>query len=165
MKVLFGAICLALSLPVAALADPSTSPGYTANDQAQFAKLAAGNGTWTCKDVPANTKPDIIHAKQAGNWYVWTESGDQPNTSYVRWNHTLQEYTQIEIDDSGSSVIFTAKGSDPFNATWKPVFPPGNGLYPYTVSSGGGNTFEAAGKFKDAKTGKVMPFKGVCTKN
>lgn len=165
MKHLLIALCLALSLPMAAFADPSTSPGYTANDQAQFSKLGVANGTWTCKDTPASTKPDVITAKQAGNWYVWTETGDQPNTTYVRWNHTLQQYTQVEIDASGSSSVFTAKSLDPFNATWKPVFPPGSGLYPYTVSSGGGSTFEAAGKFKDAKTGKVMTFKGVCTKN
>lgn len=164
MKVLLAALCLALSLPVAALADPSTSQGYTAYDQAQFAKLAAANGTWTCKDTPPNTKPDVITGKQAGNWYVWTETGDQPNTSYVRWNHTLKQYTEIEIDASGSSIVWTAKSDDPFNATWKPVFPPGNGLYPYMMSSSG-TSLEANGKFKDPKTGKVMPFKGVCSKN
>ena len=165
MKAVFATVAFAVLLPIGALADPSTSPGYTAYDQAQFAKLAAANGTWTCKDTPANTKPDVITAKQSGNWYVWTETGDQPNTTYVRWNHTLQQYTQIEIDASGSSVVFTAKAADPFNATWKPAFPPGNGMYPYSVAMSGPTSFEASGKFKDAKTGKVMPFKGVCTKS
>jgi hypothetical protein len=164
MKAVLGAFALALALPALALADPSTSPGYTAFDQAQFAKLAAGNGTWVCKDTPPTTKPDVVTGKQAGNWYVWSETGDQPNVTYVRWNHTLKAFTQVEVDQSGSSEVFTTASSDPFNATWKPVFPPGSGLYPLTVTSSG-NAFTASGKYKDAKTGKVMSYTGVCTKS
>jgi hypothetical protein len=164
MKALLGALCLAVAFAAPALADPSTSPGYTAFDQAQFAKLAAGNGKWVCVDTPPSTKPDVVTGKQAGNWYVLSETGDQPNVTYVRWNHTLKAYTQIEVDQSGSSEIFTTTSPDPYNATWKPVFPPGSGLYPFTMTSSG-NTFNATGKFKDPKTGKVMSYTGVCTKN
>ncbi len=81
----------------------------------------------------------------------------------MRWNHTLQQYTQIDIDEDGSASVFTAKSLDPFNATWRPTFPPGSGMYPYTMTSDG-TTFTATGRYKDLKTGKVLTFKGICTK-
>jgi hypothetical protein len=153
----------ALLLPVVALAAPSTSPGYTADDQAQFARLGAANGTWTCKDTPPAKAPDVITAKQAGNWYVWSESGDHPSTTYARWNHALQAYTQIEVDASGSVEVYTTKSRDPFVATWRPIFPPNSGLYPSTYSHTE-SAITATGKFKD-RTGKILTYTSVCTKN
>jgi hypothetical protein len=164
VKLLLTALGLALILTAIAQADPSTSPEYTAADQAQFAKLGTANGKWTCADTPPSKKPDVITAKQLGNWYVWTESGDAPNTTFARWNATLRGYTEVEIDADGSTEVYTTKSTDPFNATWKPGFPPGAKLYPYSVTTTG-NTFKATGKYKDAKTGKVLTFKSICTKS
>jgi hypothetical protein len=158
------AACAALVLPAIALADPSTSPGYTAADQAQFARLEAANGKWTCTDTPPSKAPDVFTGKQAGNWYLWTETGDGPSTTYVRWNHALQAYTQIEIDQSGSVEVYTTKSRDPFAGTWRPIFPPNSGLYPFVYSHSAG-TMTSTGKFKDRKTGQVILFTGVCTKS
>jgi len=163
LRLLAATLGLTLALPLAALADPSTSPGYTATDQAQFAKLAAGNGTWTCKDTPASQKPDVITAKQAGNWYVWVETGDEPSTTYVRWSHALRAYVQHSIDDSGSSEVYVTTSADPFNGTWTLAYPKNAPMYPYTMSHSG-NTIKVKGQFKDPKTGKVMTYTGVCTK-
>jgi hypothetical protein len=152
-----------LVLPIAALADPSTAPDYTATDQVQFAKLEAGNGTWRCKDTPANEKPDVITGKQIGNWYLWSETGDDPSTTYVRWVHTLKGYVQNEIDASGSTEIYTTTSLDPFNAVWKPQFPPRSGLYPIAYAFTGG-VMTASGKYRDRKTHQVLAFKAVCSK-
>ena len=163
MRILFGTLALTLFLPLVAAADPSTSPGYTAKDQAQFAKLAAGNGTWNCVDTPASKKPDVMTAKQEGNWYVTRETGDNPNTTYVRWNHSLQSYVANEVDDLGSMSIATSKSANPFNGTWYQAYPPGQSQYPFTISLSG-NTMKTAGSYKDTKTGKIVKFASVCTK-
>lgn len=163
MRTFLLAAAALLLLPAAASAAPSTSPDYTAVDQVQFARLEATNGTWHCKDTPASEKPDLIVGKQAGNWYVWSESGDQPSTTYVRWVHSIKAYVQNEVDASGTTEIFTTTSLDPLNATWKPVFPPRSGLYPYTSTWSNG-TLTATGKYKDRKTGKVLTFKAVCTR-
>jgi hypothetical protein len=157
------AIVVLLALPAVALADPSTSPMYTTVDQAQYAKLAAGNGKWTCQDTPASSKPDIVTAKQAGNWYVWSETGDQPSTTYVRWVHQFDAYVENEIDASGSLEVYTTKSADPFNATWKPAYPRYAPNYPFVLTLAG-NVITSSGRYKDPKTGKVLPYKSVCTK-
>lgn len=164
MRIFLGTLCLALLVPLAAGADPSTSPGYTAKDQAQFAKLAAGDGTWTCIDAPPSKKPDVMTSKQVGNWYVTHETGDNPNTTYVRWNHSLQSYVANEIDDLGSSSIATSKSSDPFNGTWYQAYPTGQSQYPFSITLSG-NTMKTAGSYKDSKTGKIVKFASVCTKS
>jgi hypothetical protein len=158
------AVVVLLALPAVALADPSTSPMYTAADQAQYAKLAAGNGKWTCVDTPASVKSDVVTAKQAGNWYVWSETGDQPSTTYVRWNHQFGAYVENEVDASGSLEVYTSKSADPFNATWKPVYPPYAPNYPFTLTLAN-NVLTANGRYKDPKTGKVLSYKSVCTKS
>ncbi len=163
MRVFMCGLLITLAIPLAASADPSTSKGYTAKDQAQFAKLAAGNGTWTCIDTPPDKKPDIITGKQSGNWYVWSETGDEPSTTYVRWNHTMQMYTQTALDEGGSEFIATTKSLDPFNATWTVVFPTGAGLYPFKSSFSGGK-LTWLGTYKDDK-GKIVTYKSVCTKS
>jgi hypothetical protein len=160
---LFAAIALVFASSAVALAD-DMAPGYTAADQAQFLKLAAGNGTWTCKDTPPSTNPDVITAKRVGNWFVWSETGDEPAVTHVRWSHTLQAYVQNEIDASGTTAIFTTKSPDPFNATWKPVFPTHVPIYSYSMTMAG-TTVTEKGKYKDPKTGNVMAFESVCTKN
>ena len=163
MRVFLGALCFALVLPAAAGADPSTSPGYTAADQAQFAKLAAGTGTWTCVDTPASKKADVVTTKQVGNWYVTTETGDNPGTTWVRWNHTNQEFVATEIDDAGSTSVATSKSADPYNGTWVLIYPAGQSQYPIkNVLSG--NVMTSSGQYKDDK-GKVQDFKSVCTKS
>lgn len=165
MRKLLSAVCLTLALPVVALADPSTSPGYTAKDQEQFAKLGITTGTWTCKDDPPSKKPDVVTGKQAGNWYVWTESGDTPNTTYVRWDHVQQAYVQSEIDVAGGSMIATTKALDPFNATWKVLFPAhGPTSYPFKSTYADG-TLTWTGQYPDPKTRKVQSYKAVCTKS
>ncbi len=164
MRIFLGTLCLTLLLPLAAGADPSTSPGYTAKDQAQFAKLAAGDGTWTCVDTPPSKKADVMTAKQEGNWYVTRETGDNPNTTYVRWNHSMQAYVANEVDDLGSTSIATSKSADPFNGNWSQVYPAGQSQYPFTISLSKG-TMKTAGSYKDNKTGKIVKFASVCTKN
>jgi len=164
VRIVVSAIVAMLALPIAAFADPSTAPDYTAADQVQFAKLGAANGRWQCTDTPASEKPDVITGKQLGNWYLWRESGDDPSTTYVRWVHGLKSYVQNEIDASGTTEIYTTTSPDPFNGTWKPAYPPrGGGLYPikYTFADG---TMTASGKYKDRKTHQVLTFKAVCTK-
>jgi hypothetical protein len=163
MRKVIGAILALLLLPVAAAAAPSTAPDYTATDQVQFAKLEASNGTWTCKDTPASVTPDVFIGKQSGNWFVWSESGDQPSTTYVRWVHTLKAYVQNEIDAEGTTEIYTTRSLDPFNAIWKPAFPLHAGLYPFTYTFHDG-ALGATGKYRDRKTHKVFTFKAVCTK-
>jgi hypothetical protein len=70
---------------------------------------------------------------------------------------------QNEIDASGTTEIYTTASLDPFNATWKPGFPPRAGLYPITYTFADG-TMTASGKYKDRKTHQVLAFKAVCTK-
>jgi hypothetical protein len=48
--------------------------------------------------------------KQAGNWFVWTDSSDVGNTTYVRWSHTLQTYTQTFIADGSQFVAMSYCG-------------------------------------------------------
>jgi hypothetical protein len=163
MRLLLAFLALAVALPLAAAADPSTTPGYTAKDQAQFAKLAAGNGTWTCIDTPASKKPDVQTTKQDGNWYVTHESGDDPSIGYARWSHTLQEYVANIVNDSGSMIVSTTKSDDPFNATWQVAYPANQGAYPFTIALAG-NVMTSQGQYKDDK-GKVVSFKSVCTKS
>jgi len=156
---------LTLVVPAAAIADPSTSPGYTAKDQAQFAKLALTAGTWTCKDTPAGKKPDVITGKQSGNWFVWTETSDTPNTTYVRWDHTNQWYVQSEIDDAGGSMVATTKSLDPFNATWKVMYPArGPTSYPFKSSFADG-VLTRTGTYPDPQTRKLETFTAVCSKS
>ncbi len=166
MRRLLGALCLTLALPATALAEPSTSAGYTAYDQAQYAKLATLAGSWTCNDTPPSKKPDIITGKQAGNWFVWTETGDTPNTTYVRWDHRSQAYVQSEIDAGGASMVATTKSVDPFNATWKVAYPPsGPTSYPFKSSSTGPNAITWTGNYPDPVTRKLKTFTAVCTKS
>ncbi len=164
MPKIFLGVAFLLAMPLAALGDPSTTPGYTAADQAQFAKLATANGRWTCKDTPASTKADVITGKQAGNWYVWTESGDQPSITYARWSHDTKKYVQNEIDASGSTEIYTTKSSDPFNAEWVPAYPAAAAIFPVS-SKRTRNVITSTGKYQDPKTGKILPFTSVCTKD
>jgi hypothetical protein len=161
-KIFLGVVFL-LAVPLVALADPSTTPGYTDADQVQFAKLATANGTWTCKDTPASKKADVISGKQAGNWYVWRESGDLPSITYVRWSHDTKMYVQNEIDASGSTEIYTTRSADPFNAQWVPVYPAAATLFPVT-STRTGDVITSSGRYQDPKTGKMLAFKSVCTK-
>jgi hypothetical protein len=163
VRTMLGALGLALALPLVASADPSTSQGYTAKDQTQFAKLAALNGTWTCKDTPASKKPDVVTGKQVGNWYVWSETGDMPNTVWARWNHTMQAYTQDEIDASGSAEIATTKSLDPFNATWTWAYPTNFGFLPFKGLLVG-KVITWSGSYVDRKTKKLSHYKSVCTK-
>ncbi len=159
-------LALAPALPAAA---QSTTPGYTAQDQAQQAKLEAGVGTWNCVDTPASKSPDVITIKHVGNWYVGRETGDSPGTWYMRWSHSFQNYFANEIDDSGSTEISTTNSPDPYNATWSFVFPialPASQqnmpLKPYTMKLTG-NTMMTAGTYYD-DAGKLQSFSQVCTK-
>jgi len=166
MKRLF---CISLILaffPISAAASPSTTPGYTAFDQAQFAKLQATAGTWNCVDTPASKKPDVIVTRQQGNYFVSRETGDSPSTSYARWSHILKAYFDATISDGGGFFVYKTTSNDPNNATWTPEYPrdlPKNSqLFSYTVSMSG-NTFAGTGKYMDPK-GRILTGKGVCTK-
>ena len=159
-------LALAPALPAAA---QSTPPGYTAQDQAQQAKLEAGVGTWNCVDTPASKSPDVVTIKHVGNWYVGQETGDDPGTWYMRWSHTYQNYFANEIDDSGSAELTITTSPDPYNATWTFVFPVTSAaskqnfpLQPYTMKLVG-NTMTTTGQFYDP-AGKLENFSQVCTK-
>jgi len=158
-------LVLALALP--ASAQMSMSPGYTAQDKAQFAKLAEGVGTWTCVDTPASKKADVVKTTLAGNWYISRETGDFPNTTYTRWNHSLKRYVSVTIGDEGATFVYQTTDSDPNNATWTPTNPfnvPANRqALPSTVTLSG-NTMTSVGKFRDAK-GNIVSYKSVCTKS
>jgi hypothetical protein len=158
VRVIVSITCLSLALPVVAVA------ATTAKDKAQFAKLAAGNGTFTCTDTPASKLPDTYVAKRDGNWYVSTETGDYANVTYTRWNHTMQKYVQVTIGEDGTAFAYSTKASDPFNSTWVPDYPLVVGLYPFT-STRTGNTIMQIGKYKDPATGKIITFKSVCVKS
>ena len=160
-------LLLALALALPASAQSSTSPGYTAKDQAQFAKLAVGLGTWKCVDTPPSKKPDIATTTREGNWFVTRETGDDPSTAYARWSHLLQAYFATVLDDGGGIGVYETTASDPNNATWKATNPfnlPANKrALPYTVSTSG-NTSTSTGQYYD-KNGKLATFKSVCTKS
>src|SRR5579872_2925180 len=148
-------ICfLILLVPSASFAQQSTTPGYTALDQQQFAKLRAGVGTWNCVDIPANKKPDVISTTQQGNWFVSHETGDNPNTSYTRWSHGYRHYFSATMDPQGDMTVAITTDPDPYNATWKytsPTTTPSNKpLPPYKVSLSG-NTMISEGTFYDNK--------------
>jgi uncharacterized membrane protein YhaH (DUF805 family) len=159
------ALCGATAAPASAA--PSTSPGYTAADQAAFAKLDAGLGTWTCVDTPPDKSPDVMTVTQQGNFYVLRETGDDPSTSYIRWSHGLQNYFATVIADSGLVLISYTASADPYNGTWNVVFPPAamaGPIPPYTLSLTG-KTFTESGQYPDPKTKASVPFKSVCTKS
>lgn len=112
-------------IPGAALAQLSTTPGYTKFDQQEFAKLRAFVGTWRCTDVPASKKPDIETIKQVGNYFVVRESGDNPNTEYMRWSHGYRMFYIVEVDDQGGSSVAMTKSLDPLRTKWTTVYPTG----------------------------------------
>jgi hypothetical protein len=162
------AMCFAAaSIPAVAAAQLSTTPGYTAFDQQQQAKLRALVGTWTCVDTPASKKPDIVTTKQEGNFFVTHETGDSPNTEYTRWSHGYKMFYTVQMSDQGSTTISTTKALDPNNASWATVFPArdpnGKTLFPYVVTLNGSTT-TTKGQFYDDK-GKLMNFSSVCTKH
>lgn len=98
-----------LLIPSVSSAQLSTTPGYTKFDQQQFAKLRASVGTWKCIDVPASKKPDVQTTRQAGNYFVTRESGDDPSTSYTRWSTSYRMYYTVSIDDSGGTQVYMTK--------------------------------------------------------
>ena len=160
-------ICLVLvSVPAGSFAQQSTTPGYTAFDQKQFAKLRAGVGTWNCTNVPAGKKPDVITMAQQGNWFVSHETGDSPNTSYTRWSHGYQHYFSATMDPLGDMTVAQTADSDPFNATWTyavpTMTPDKKPLLPYRVSLSG-NTMVSQGGYYDNKS-RLLHFKSTCVK-
>ncbi|HZZ64607.1 MAG TPA: hypothetical protein VFE17_03845 [Candidatus Baltobacteraceae bacterium] len=163
MKRLFFVAMLAAIIPLPVTAASGT-PGFTAYDQQQFAKLKAQVGTWTCKNTPASKNADVVVTKQQGNYFVGRETGDTPNTSYTRWSHSLRQYYTVSLFDSGASSVFNTTASDPNNATWNPAWPMMTGVnrnYPATLRTMG-NTYTVTGQYADAKG--VHNFKSVCTK-
>jgi hypothetical protein len=111
-------VLLLVAIGATAPVRPSTTPGYTAFDQKQFAKLGAMLGTWKCVSVPAGKKPDAITTIQQGNWFVSRETGDDPNTSYTRWSHGYQHFFTVIVGDSGDSGMMISTSKDPYNGTW-----------------------------------------------
>jgi hypothetical protein len=161
------AAVLCVATEARASAAPSTSPGYTAADQAAFAKLDAGLGTWTCVDTPPSRSPDVMTVTQQGNFYVLRETGDNPTTSYIRWSHGLQNYFGTVIADSGLVLISSTTSADPYNGIWNFVFPPSSlvgSIPPYTLNLVG-NTLTESSQFTDPKTKATIPYKEVCTKS
>ena len=161
------AICLAAALiPAAAVAQLSTTPGYTSFDQQQQAKLRGSVGTWSCVDIPPSKKPDIQTTKQVGNFFVTREAGDNPNTEYTRWSHSYKMFYTVEIDDQGGTQVSSTKSLDPFNGTWMTVFPSrdpnGRANLPYTVVMTG-TTITGKGQYYDNK-GNLKTSSSVCTK-
>lgn len=160
---------LAVIVPTVASAQLSTTSGFTAFDQRQFAKLNATVGTWTCRDVPASKKPDIVTTARQGNYFVSRETGDYPNTTYTRWSHTLKAYYSVSLSDQGGTQVFQTTAPDPNNAAWTPAWPSNQELpknqhaYPYTVTLSG-NTITGSQQYRDSK-GKLMTGKSVCTKS
>jgi len=157
------AVLLTLMIPFAAIAQPSTTPGYTAFDQQQFAKLGADVGTWNCTDAPASKAPDVVTVTQQGNWFVYRETGDDPNTTYQRWSHDRRMYVSLRISDSGDMGIITTASLDPDNATWNIVFPPGVPKNQNVTFSKSGNTLNVTFPYPDSK-GNMMTGKSVCAK-
>jgi len=155
-----------LLAPCVSPAQPSTTPGYTKFDQQQFAKLRASVGTWKCIDVPASKKPDVQTTKQAGNYFVTRESGDDPSTSYTRWSTSYRMYYTVSIDDSGGTQVYMTKGLEPFNSTWTEAYPArapdGKPFFPAFVTMRG-NTITSSGQYYDDK-GRVRNGRSTCTK-
>jgi hypothetical protein len=164
---LYACICvLATALfPCATFAQQSTTPGYTAADQARFAKLRATVGTWNCTDVPANKIPDVVTTTQQGNWFVSKETGGNPNTTYTRWSHGYQQYISVTMDPLGAMFVQTTTASDPNNATWVTEWPttmPNKMPVPNASVTLSGNRLVWSGK--DLVNGKMIATKETCIK-
>ena len=153
-------------IPAAAAAQLSTTPGYTAFDQQQQAKLRGWVGTWTCVDKPASKKPDIQTTTQRGNFFVTRETGDNPNTQYTRWSHGYKMFYTVEIDDQGGTNVSSTKSLDPLNASWLTVYPlrdpNGRAFLPYSVATTA-TTITAKGQYYDNK-GNLKSSSSLCTK-
>jgi hypothetical protein len=160
-------ICLAAALiPTGTAAQLSTTPGYTAYDQQQQAKLRGWVGTWKCADTPPSKKPDIETTKQEGNFFVTRETGDNPNTEYTRWSHSYKMFYTAEIDDQGGTIVSSTKSLNPLNASSLIVFPSrdsnGRAFFPNTIVTTA-TTITNKGQYYDDK-GKLKTFNSVCTK-
>ena len=163
----FALVCLAaLILQATGFAQQSTTPGYTRFDQQQFAKLRATTGVWTCTDVPASKKPDVITTKQNGNWFISDETGDSPNTSYTRWSHGYQHFFTVTMDPPGDATMMSTTSRDPFNGVWTyqspSKTPDGKPLPPVSVKFAGG-VLTTTGTFYDSKN-KLQHFSQICRK-
>lgn len=157
--------------PAAARAQLSTTPGYTHDDQQQFAKLRVLVGTWKCADIPATKKPDVQTAHQSGNYFVVRETGDEPNTEYIRWSHSYKMYYLVELNDDGGSVVMSTKSLDPMNATWIASFPArmadekpyyGRPFFPMYIALSGDTLTYTTHYYGD--NGSVRLSKSVCTR-
>jgi hypothetical protein len=160
-------MCFAVALiPIAADPQLSTTPGYTAFDQQQQAKLRAWVGRWTCVDDPPSKKPDIQTTERGGNFFVTRETGDNPNTQYMRWSHSYKMFYAVEIDDEGGTTVYSTKSLDPLNASWATVFPSrdsnGRAFLPETVATTA-TTITSKGQYYDGK-GNLRTASSVCTK-
>ena len=133
MRLLLSLIVLVFALPCIVSADPSTTPDYTTEDQAKFAKLQAWNGTWKCNATPGGVSFTLT-ARQLGNWFIWTDDSENASTTYVRWDHGTKVYVQYEIDRIGSAYVATTSSPDPFNATWTVLYPANFPASPFTYS-------------------------------
>lgn len=161
------AMCFAAALlPTAAAAQLSTTPGYSEVDQKQQAKLRGWVGTWACVDNPPSKKPDIQTTKQEGNFFVTRETGDNPNTQYMRWSHSYKMFYTVEIDDEGGTTVYSTKSLDPLNASWVIVFPSrdpnGRGFLPYKLAITA-TTITSTAQYYDGKGG-LKTSSSVCTK-
>jgi hypothetical protein len=111
-------------------------------------------------------KPDIETTKQEGNFFVTRESGDNPNTEYMRWSHSYKMFYTAEIDDQGGTTVSSTKSLDPLNASWILVFPSrdsnGHVFFPYTIATTA-TTITSKGQFYDEK-GALKTFSSVCSK-
>jgi hypothetical protein len=165
MRIIASLIILAIS-PILASAQVSTSPGYTRFDQLQQAKLRAFLGTWKCVDVPASKKPDIQTTTQVGNYFVTKETGDNPNTEYLRWSHGYRIYYAVELDDAGGTQVVQTRSLDPTNATWTLAFPThdtnGRPLL-QSVLTYSNHSYKVVSQYYDDK-GKLRSSSSTCSK-
>lgn len=162
MRIIASLIILAIS-PIVASAQVSISPGYTRFDQQQQAKLRVFLGTWKCVDVPASKKPDIQTTTQVGNYFVTRETGDNPNTQYLRWSHSYKIYYDVELDDAGGTNVTQSKSLDPTKSTWTLAFPTHdtNGR-PFLLTYSN-QSFKTVGQYYDDK-GKLHSSSSTCSK-
>jgi hypothetical protein len=165
MRIIAALIIFAIS-PTLASAQVSTSPGYTSFDQQQQAKLRVFLGTWKCVDVPASKKPDIQTITQVGNYFIARETGDNPNTSYLRWSHGYKIYYLVELDDAGGTSVVQTKSVDPSNTTWTPAFPTrdtnGRPLLPSALTYSN-QSYKTVDQYYDDK-GKLRSSSSTCSK-
>jgi len=159
------AVLLTLMIPLTAIAQPTASPVYTAADDEQFAKLLAAVGTWNCKYTPASRVPDVMTVAQRGNWVVFSETGSNPGITFERWNPSQKLYVANTIANDGETFIQTTTSRDPFNATWKTVWPTAlpERLNPNITFSMSGYTMTAKYEYLDPN-GNPTPGESVCTK-